>query len=499
MTVQRKTAFPRVIARQLAIGFGAVSVLAIAMCAMLLTIIYDVSGLVAAMRHDEHSIQQGLALATSVRDLSIEVLQALGQPQRSERARYQELRRDVRAQLGALETRLPTSERYRLGLLATCLDAIETRVVSQLDPEPSRERLALLAQEFEALRVEASEQADALAHATSNNMVHAHVMATDSTRLGLIGGGFFAATIVALSIGFTVRLRGAVIQPLARLTEGARRFGNGDFAHRVGQVGQGELLELSDAFDRMADELAHREARMLQNERMAAIGQLAAGVAHELNNPIAIIRGYLKTMSPDESHETLREELAILDEEASHCQRIAEDLLMYARSGELTMDALHSGDFLRETARRFENTANLGSGDIRVEAQDVRLEADGARLRQVVLNLLLNARQASASDQPVILRGRVDGEHYIIEVEDFGPGIEPAQRQRIFEPFYSQRRGGSGLGLAVCLGIVQAHHGTIEAKSSAHGGALFEIRLPRQQTQASPSTSFQRSDDGSIG
>ena len=324
-----------------------------------------------------------------------------------------------------------------------------------------------------------------LARATTSQMAHAHDHATNATRMGLLGGGFCALLIVALSIGFTLRLRAVVLKPLHALTNAALRYGRGDFAFRVGEVGKGELAAVGEAFSHMADELARREASLLHNERMATLGQLAAGIAHELNNPIGIIRGYLKTMSPDEAPETLREELDILDEEAGHCQRIAEDLLTYARADDLTIERLDMDAFLDETATRYEVSA--GSAHVQVSAERGLVEADSARLRQVVLNLLNNAGHVSPPGTSVQLRGTTHPDGYVIEVLDHGPGILSVDKERIFEPFFSKRRGGSGLGLAVCQGIVRAHRGAIEVVDRPTGGAVFRVTIPTDHRSEPPS------------
>ncbi|MBK8009843.1 MAG: HAMP domain-containing protein [Deltaproteobacteria bacterium] len=479
---------PRFIARQMAFGFGAVSVVAVGMCAMLLSIIYDVSGLVESMRHDETSIRQGLSLATSVRELSIHIAHTVIEADDSHLDHYGDFRDRVRTQIQQLSSRVPAEERVRLEALGEKTQRMHHLLMESALPAAQRgdlEEVRKVHREIEALGEEAAEHADALAHVTTSQMAHAHVLATNSTRLGLLGGGLCAALIVILSIGFTLRLRAAVLKPLLSLTQAARRFGSGNFEERVGRVGRGELAALGDAFDHMADELARREARLVQSERMAAIGQLAAGVAHELNNPIGIIRGYLKTMSPEEDSETLRDELAILDEEAGHCQRIADDLLSYARTGELSIDRVHMAEFLQETTKRFQSGNGSTGTRVEVSAQDVIVEADGARLRQVVLNLLANADQASPPNAVVLLRGQLVGAQYQIEVEDTGPGVAREDRAHIFEPFFSKRRGGSGLGLAVCQGIVRAHGGTIDVVEKPAPGTIFRVCLPEKHARTS--------------
>lgn len=464
------------------------------MCLLLLTIIHQVSGLVAGMRHGEESIRRGVELATAVRELSTHLAHAVVTPDGAHRSRYLQAQEQVLAQLEALAPRIPASDRYRLALLEGRLQKMQGWLpggglgVGDGYGALTRGRKSLggdarAAAELERLSREAAAQADALAKLTTSSMAHAHVLATDATELGLWGGGLCAALVVALSVGFTWRLRAAVLHPLVTLAGAADRVGRGDFDFRVGNVGQGELRALGEAFDRMAEELARREARLLQHERMAAIGQLAAGIAHELNNPIGIIRGYLKTMTPDAEPAVLREELSILDEEAGHCQRIAEDLLSYARAGELLLEAVEIASFIDETVRRFcDSTAGEGA-NVEVAVASVVLELDRARVRQVLLNLLANACQASSGAPVIWLRGRAteDATHYLIEVEDRGAGIPEAERERIFEPFYTTRRGGTGLGLAVCLGIVKAHRGTIAACAGPAGGALLRVELPTTQ------------------
>ncbi len=479
---------PRFIARQLALGFSVVSIVSIAMCGMLLAIINDVSQLVSGMRHDEHVIRDGLDLATAVREQTLQAQQALLAGPTADVAAYERFRGQVRAGIQTLSSAVPRAERQRLQALGEKTQQMHERFVAVAMPAARREDSSVLREEQQhlaRLAREASEHADAISRAIESRMTHAHVLATDATHLGLVGGGACVLLVLGLSFGFTLRLRRAVLSPLRELSEAARRIGRGELDIRVGDVGRGELLELSHAFDRMANELRAREERLVQSERMAAIGQLAAGVAHELNNPIGIIRGYLKTMTPDADPETLREELAILDEEAAQCQRIAEDLLAYARTSELTLASLELRPFLEETLRRFHESPVGQRVTLDVDVQEARLEADASRLRQVVLNLLTNAAQACPEGARTLLRGRREGEMCVIDVDDEGPGIAVEDRARVFEPFYSKRPGGTGLGLAVCAGIVEAHHGTIRVEDKDGQGARFRLRLPLTQAEAS--------------
>lgn len=482
---------PRFIARQMAVGFGAVSVVALAMGVLLLTVVYDVSDLVESMRHDETSIRQGMEVSSAARDLSMHLERALADGDPVHLDELDAAHTLVLERLQSLENRVPQHEHDHLAQLAQSAqqlhDLVRTSLLPALGSRPSSDRPAAephpqeLQEELRTLAARAVEHADLVALSATRQMASAHDHATSSARLGLVGGGLCALLVVGLAVGFTWRLRAVVLKPLHALTDAAIRYGNGDFAFRMGDVGKGELAAVGDAFSRMADELARREARLLRNERMAAIGQLAAGVAHELNNPIAIIRGYLKTMTPDEDRETLREELGILDEEAEHCQRIAEDLLTYARAEDLSIETWDMQSFLSDSARRYEMSA--GGRHVRVEAEAKFVQADGARLRQVLVNLLNNAGQVTPAELPIVVRGTSlrgpDGDRrYRVEVIDSGAGVDEEDRVRVFEPFFSKRRGGSGLGLAVCQGIVRAHGGTIDVRNGPSGGAVFSFELP---------------------
>lgn len=472
---------PRYIARELATGFGAVSLVSVAVFILLLGLLNQVSGLVMGMREEEDAIRVGLELATAVREQYNHVAHSLIEGDRSHMLHYQAARERVREGSARLAPYVPEDERWRLGALLEKSEQLGTLFTEVTLPAAERgDRPQVVAQHrtLVALAEEASTQADALARAVESRMAHSHVQATRATRLGLIGGGIGVAVVLALSLGFTLRLRREVLEPLRLLTEAARRFGAGAFDTRVGAVGRGELLELSQAFERMLEELAARQRRLVDNERMAAIGHLAAGVAHELNNPIGIIRGYLKTMDARDDPETLAEELGILDEEARHCQRIAEDLLAYARPRELSLERLDLGAFIEETLRRFRESPAARGSTLTVNVEPFELEADATRLRQVLHNLVLNAVQASVGPAEVGVSGQPEAGGYRIDVADRGPGIPAEDRGRIFEPFYTKRKGGSGLGLSVCQGIVRAHGGSIEACPRDGGGSVFVVRLP---------------------
>lgn len=292
---------------------------------------------------------------------------------------------------------------------------------------------------------------------------------------GVLAGG------IALFSG--QRLWRSFSRPLASLERVAKRVTAGDRTARVESIEAREFAVVAQAFNRMLDALNGAETKLVASERLAAIGRVAAGVAHEINNPIAVIRGYLGAMREEAHSEELRNELRILDEEAMLCQRIAEELLVYARTPALSPIRIDMADLLRDALERAEGvpsrrTSSPGASPVVVDAESAEALVDPLRIRQVVVNLVANAREAAADDTPVVVRGRVHENGYRIEVLDRGEGIPANAIEHIFEPFFTTKRNGTGLGLAVCYGLATAHGGRIHAERREGGGMRFVVDLP---------------------
>ena len=472
----------RVIAGRLAVSFGLVSVVTVAMYGMLLSLVGQVSGLVMEMRGDENAIKGSFNLATAVREQSMHQTHWLIQRGDEHLDHYDQWRARVEQDIRTLRPLLPEAEHHRLDQIAADSRALDAVFRNTIRPAAARGDWEVIAEghrRAQQISQRAAGQADAIATVVEQKMASAHVSAIRATRIGLIAGAFCVLLVLSLSFAFTVRLRRAVLKPLEILSGAARRFGSGAFDSRVGNVGEGEFRALSEAFDRMAEELEERQGRLVESERMAAIGQLAAGVAHEINNPIGIIRGYLKTMGPDSSPQALREELQILDDEAAACQRIAEDLVAYARAPELRRSSIAMDQLLRETVRRFREASDGAGSGLALDAAPGQAYADGGRLRQVFLNLMLNAAHVSAEEGLIDVSGApAEDGSYVVRGSDRGPGISAEDRSKVFEPFFTKRPGGSGLGLAVCQGIVRAHGGSIAAADRDGGGTTFCVKIP---------------------
>ena len=234
-------------------------------------------------------------------------------------------------------------------------------------------------------------------------------------------------------------------------------------------------------------ELRRMRDRIERTERLAAIGRLAAGIAHEIRNPLTAISGSIELLAPSVSHDPdSRDLMQILTREVDRLNRLITDLLDFARPRVPSVVRLEVGSTLREILRVVENDRRLNPSSKRFQLaipKPVWVDADPGQLRQVVLNLLLNAADASPEGAPIELSARDDGQWARIDVRDHGPGIPPEVRARIFEPFFTTKKGGTGLGLATVHRIVEEHHGMIEIGESdpGIGGTVFTIRLPRHE------------------
>jgi PAS domain S-box-containing protein len=230
------------------------------------------------------------------------------------------------------------------------------------------------------------------------------------------------------------------------------------------------------------------EGQLQQAEKLAAMGRLVSGVAHEINNPAAIISGFAQILLRDPLGEDHREMVQMVFDEATRIGRITQNLLAFARGGGRDRSGLDLNEVVRRTFAL--RAYNLSTGNVQV-ALDLdpgapRIWGNGTQIQQTLLNLLLNAEHAVAErpgPRRVSCRTRGGAQEVRIEVSDNGPGIPADLRDRIFDPFFTTKTegAGSGLGLSICYGIVREHGGRIwaEAAPSADGGgAVFCIALP---------------------
>ncbi|RKH05149.1 sensor histidine kinase, partial [Corallococcus carmarthensis] len=275
-----------------------------------------------------------------------------------------------------------------------------------------------------------------------------------------------------------VYIGNSVARPVARLSEGAARLARGDLDVRIPEDDPGELGHLAAQLNRMTVALREHQARLVQHEKLAGIGRLAAGVAHEINNPLGVILGYVRLLQR-RAEGALAEDLRVVEEEAVRCQDIVEGLLDLARPGRGPLEPVPLRDACEEVVSRLRESTRVGPQVSVAVLGEGTAWAQAPRLRQVLLNLVKNAAEAAGEGGRVEVRIAVDAEGASrVAVSDSGPGVTAEARARLFEPFFTTKLSGTGLGLAVSQAIAEAHGGRIDVDTGPLGGARFTLSLP---------------------
>lgn len=224
-------------------------------------------------------------------------------------------------------------------------------------------------------------------------------------------------------------------------------------------------------------DLADANEELVRKERLAAVGELAAVVAHEIWTPLAVVFNAVAALrEPDAERDAL---ITTVQEEAERLRDIVSDLLEFARP----RPPVFAPAAIEELVRAAVDAASiaLGATDVTVDAEPSPATCDERLVRRAVVNLVTNALQASHRQGPVIVTVRTDGDDVVIEVEDDGSGVAEEDRERIFTPFFSKRPTGTGLGLAVVRASAEAHAGSVTLTDTPGGGATFTLRFPRQR------------------
>ena len=227
------------------------------------------------------------------------------------------------------------------------------------------------------------------------------------------------------------------------------------------------------------------EEQLLQAERLASLGELSAGVAHEVNNPLGMILGYTQLLLRTEPKDTQNyNDLKIIEKHARNCKAIVEDLLNFARSSETQKGVLNVNDLIHEVISVVDHQFKLDNITIEtaLDTSIPTLYADGEKLKQVFMNLLVNAKQAIEVQGQIQIITAHDSsrDEVTVTVVDTGSGIPPEVQEKIFDPFFTTKPTGqgTGLGLSVSYGIIKDHHGEIFVQSTPGKGSTFTITLP---------------------
>lgn len=305
-------------------------------------------------------------------------------------------------------------------------------------------------------------------------------------RISLLVAGIFA--VILLVSAWLVA--GGIVAPVRRLVSATRRVARGDFEVRVPAEEDDEIAELGRAFNDMTEELARASARVRElhqreierANQLATVGELASGVAHEIKNPVVGISNGLdlvrRKVGQREDLEPIMEEMS---RQLDRIEGAVRDLLAFARPSEPELAEADPREIVERAARLVQPAADrAGVGlEEQHEAHTGSFQADGELLRRALVNLMMNAVQATGEAGEVVVETRETPDEVVFRVSDTGRGIPPDDLDDVFKPFYTTRHSGTGLGLPITREIVERHGGEMEVESSLGEGTTFTLRIPR--------------------
>ena len=289
----------------------------------------------------------------------------------------------------------------------------------------------------------------------------------------------------ALVSGFLVFIAAKVLSdPIQHMTGVLREIKRGNFRTRMTVDSHDELGELAQSFNRMTQMVGRNrelEANLAQQGKMASLGVLSSGVAHEINNPLGVILGYAgyleKKVDPnDPNHRYISE----IKRESKRCKKIVQDLLNYARTPQPDLRPVELNRLLGQIVDFAANHTDMHGVEIVQDLADdlPKIPLDADQIRQVAINLIINAGAAMPEGGQLNLTTRIEGKHVLVEFSDNGCGIPEDELEQIFEPFFTTKERGTGLGLAITRQLIEQHHGQISLDSELGKGTKVMVYLP---------------------
>ncbi|MBI5246265.1 MAG: response regulator [Elusimicrobia bacterium] len=288
----------------------------------------------------------------------------------------------------------------------------------------------------------------------------------------------------------------SITRPIAVLVETARKIGAGDFTQRIRDAGTDELGTLSGAFNDMGERLelnrlanAELQSQLIQAEKLSAVGQLISAVAHELNNPLGAISGYVQLAQLDECPPALRRDLEHVYANVLRCRKVVDNLLFFVRKSRQErgkVDLNQAVDSALELLEyRLLKTEDVSVTKLPAPAAPL-IVGDFQQVVQVLINLINNACDAMAGvvrypeGKCLTIRTGAEGGRAYIRIEDNGPGVPPEAASKLFQPFFTTKEPGrgTGLGLSICRQIAREHGGDIALENRPGLGCAFTLELP---------------------
>jgi two-component system NtrC family sensor kinase len=319
-----------------------------------------------------------------------------------------------------------------------------------------------------------------------------YVGARESAFLQLVNtfnrrAALIALICIVLAGIIAVPISRVITRPIDALVQATKKLAQGDMSVRVKTDGRGEWALLGNSFNSMVEQIHNTEKELLQKEKLASMGQLAAGVAHEINNPLGTILLFADVLSKElPEGDPKRDDLKMIRNETIRCKNIVSDLLNFARQQEVLAQDTNLHDLLEQATRKVSHQDSFKNVTItRSFSNDpLVLQADQSQLMQVFVNLLNNAAEAISGFGTITIATRTPEKGWVaVTVSDTGCGIREEHLEKLFTPFFTTKPigKGTGLGLSIVYGIIKMHRGQIAVKSTLGQGTTFTVTLPMQQ------------------
>lgn len=297
----------------------------------------------------------------------------------------------------------------------------------------------------------------------------------------------FTLQVLLLWAVFSVAVGGGValytsklLRPLQAVTERAKAVAAGDLTPRQVSVANDEIGELAQTFESMVAAIARANRELLDAERLATIGKMAAQVTHEVRNPLSSIGLNLELLEEELKSDEAKALHAAISREVLRLNELTEQYLSVARRNDPRFALEDFGAVIREAGAFVQPDLSRHGIELVVDTPDSlpNVWVDEAQIRQVIHNLVRNARQATQRGGRVTLSARTIENGVELRVADSGSGLDAAAREHLFEPFFTTKGQGTGLGLAISRQMVESHRGTIRCEPNVPNGAVFIIQLP---------------------
>jgi len=324
--------------------------------------------------------------------------------------------------------------------------------------------------------------------------------------MGIFTG--IAALCVLLLLAILYAITSTIINPLNKLVTATNKIAKGDLSHKVNINLKDEIGQLAHSFNMMTDDLNKANQKLLQwgktlekqveertnklkemqdsliqSEKLASLGKMAAGIAHEINNPLTsiLINSHLLLEKTNNDPYT-KESLNLITEETSRCSSIVKGLLEFSRQSPPKKEPADINRLIANTSTLLENQFKFQNIEVKKDFDPnlPNVKIDTGKIKQVLWNLMINAAEAMPDGGKLTIATSLSEKqkHVIIKITDTGKGIPKDNINKLFDPFFTTKESGSGLGLAVTYGIIQQHQGSIKANSKVGQGTTFTVVLP---------------------